>query len=116
MPKLVLQPFVENAIVHGFEKKTEGCKITVSGCREGRYLKFVVADTGTGMNEEQIAAIFEEDTKKRYSGQRVGRYAVKNVKERLELKYHDDFVLQITSEVGKGTQVLLKIPYERGEN
>lgn len=112
IPKLVLQPFVENAIVHGFEKQQENCRITVSGHREGEYIKFVVADTGAGMNEEQIAAIFEEDTKKRYSGQRVGRYAVKNVKERLTLKFQDNFVLDIASEIGKGTKVIIKIPYE----
>ncbi len=116
IPKLILQPFVENAIVHGFEKKKEGCMITISGFREGDYLKFVIADTGTGMNEEQIAAIFEEDSKKCYSGQRVGRYAVKNVKERLALKYQDNFVLDIESEPGKGTSVKIMIPYEKGEN
>ena len=115
IPKLVLQPFVENAIVHGFEKQTDCCKITVSGCKEGKYLKFVIKDTGIGMSQEQIANIFTEDVQERYSGQRVGRYAVKNVKERLQLKYHDDFVLAIESREGKGTAVTIKIPCEGGE-
>lgn len=115
IPKLVLQPFVENAIVHGFEKQMDCCKITVSGCKEDKYLKFVIKDTGIGMSQEQIANIFTEDVQKRYSGQRVGRYAVKNVKERLQLKYHDDFVLAIESREGKGTAVTIKIPCEGGE-
>lgn len=115
IPKLVLQPFVENAIVHGFEKKKEGCQIIITGKQEGEYLIFTVEDTGAGMNKEQVKGIFEEDKQKRYSGQRVGRYAVKNVKERLTLKYHEDFDLKIESEVGKGTKVVIRIPYEKEE-
>lgn len=114
IPKLVLQPFVENAIVHGFERQMSSCKVIVSGCREEDYLKFVIRDTGAGMSKEQLEGIFAEDTQKRYSGQRVGRYAVKNVKERLQLKYHDDFVLAIESQEGKGTAVTIKIPCEGG--
>lgn len=110
IPKLILQPFVENAIVHGFEKQQEGCKIRITVGIDGKYVKFTVSDTGAGMTEEQIASIFREDEKKRYSGQRVGRYAVKNVKERLTLKYHDNFLLDIKSEIGKGTQVIIQIP------
>lgn len=90
------------------------CKVIVSGCREEDYLKFVIRDTGAGMSKEQLEGIFAEDTQKRYSGQRVGRYAVKNVKERLQLKYHDDFVLEIESQEGKGTAVTIKIPCEGG--
>ena len=66
------------------------------------------------MTESQIASIFNEDTQKRYSGQRIGRYAIKNIKERLELRYKDNFVLEIKSKTGKGTDVLIKIPYDGG--
>ncbi len=114
IPKLVLQPFVENAVVHGLEKQEKDCKIKVTGYREGNYICFVVSDTGAGMTESQIASIFNEDTQKRYSGQRIGRYAIKNIKERLELRYKDNFVLEIKSKTGKGTDVLIKIPYDGG--
>lgn len=114
IPKLVLQPFVENAIVHGLEKQEKNCKIKVTGYKEGNYICFVVSDTGAGMTKSQAESIFKEDTQKRYSGQRVGRYAIKNIKERLELRYKDDFVLEIKSQPGKGTDVVIKIPYDGG--
>ena len=50
-----------------------------------------------------------------YSKVRIGRYAIKNIRERLQLKYHEDFLLDIRSDVGKGTTVILEIPYEEGD-
>ena len=116
IPKLIIQPFVENAIVHGFENVTAPCYLTVSVKAEGHFICCTVRDTGIGMNRKQIEEIFEDDTVQ-YSRQRIGRYAIKNIKERLELKYHDDFKLEITSDVGKGTVVVLMLPYEeRGKS
>lgn len=110
IPKLILQPFVENAVIHGMEKQEEACEITICGHLEDGFLKFQVRDTGAGMTEEQLAKIWEPETNKAYSGQRIGRYAIYNVKERLRLKYGDAFQLKIESKVGKGTQVTLVIP------
>ncbi len=110
IPKLILQPFVENAVIHGMEKQEKACKIKILGRREGAFLKFQVADTGVGMTKEQLDRIWEQDTDKAYSSQRIGRYAIHNVKERLRLKYGDQFKLEIESEIGKGTVVTLVIP------
>ena len=115
IPKLILQPFVENAIVHGFEKAGENCFLSVTGRKTGDYMEFRISDTGIGMTKEQIEGMFNVADAKRYSGQRVGRYAVKNIKERLELKYHGNFKLKIESEPGKGTTVILKVPLENKE-
>jgi two-component system sensor histidine kinase YesM len=43
---------------------------------------------------------------------RIGRYAIKNIRERLERRYKEDFILEIKSEVGKGTTVILELPCE----
>ncbi len=109
IPKLILQPFVENAIVHGFENVDDPCSIVVKGCRIEKGIEFVISDTGIGMNEEQIKAIFEVDDADRYRGQRIGRYAVKNVKERLSLQYHDNFELLVNSEPGEGTEIIIRL-------
>ena len=111
IPKLIVQPFVENAIVHGFENVSEPCFLTVRANQDGQSIRFEIEDTGVGMSEEQIAGIWEEEPVQ-YAKQRIGRYAIKNIKERLELKYHDDFDLEIQSSVGKGTTVILRIPME----
>lgn len=111
IPKLIVQPFVENAIVHGFENISTSCRIMVSGKKEGKMIHFEIEDTGIGMSQSQIDAIWDEKSEtKDYARQRIGRYAIKNIKERLELKYQDRFTLQIESSVGKGTKVILCIP------
>lgn len=111
IPKLVVQPFVENAIVHGFENVSNPCFLKVSAKQEGELLRFEIQDTGIGMRQDQIDEIWEEEPIQ-YAKQRIGRYAIKNIKERLQLKYHDDFSLEIQSDVGKGTTVTLIVPYE----
>ena len=115
MPKLMLQPFVENAIVHGFENVSTPCKLTVSGWREGEWIHFEIKDTGIGMRQDQIDVLWEEEPVN-YAKQRIGRYAIKNIRERLRLKYHDRYHLDIQSSVGKGTTVVLEIPVEEWEN
>lgn len=112
IPKLILQPFVENAIVHGFENITVPCYLKVTVREEKEFLYCSIQDTGIGMNQNQIAEIYEEEPVQ-YSKQRIGKYAIKNIRERLELKYQQDFKLEITSEVGKGTMVVLRIPLEK---
>lgn len=115
MPKLILQPFVENAIVHGFENVTVPCQLTVIGKKQGEFIRFEVRDTGIGMRQDQIDAIWEEK-EQQYAKQRIGRYAIKNIRERLQLKYKDNFSLEIMSQVGHGTTVVLLIPFEGDNN
>lgn len=114
IPKLILQPFVENAVVHGYEKTGAHCFIRVMGWHEGEWLIFRISDDGIGMNETQLKEIWEVPDEKRYAGQRIGRYAIRNVKERLDLMYHSNFELKIESEQGKGTCVTIKIPWKEG--
>lgn len=110
IPKLIIQPFVENAIVHGLECTDEKGVIEINGRLEAEHIVIEVKDNGVGMTEEQIKEVFNEDETKEYSSQRIGKYAIKNVKERLNLKYHDDFKLLIQSSVGIGTTVTIVIP------
>lgn len=111
MPKLVLQPFVENAVVHGFENVESPGYLTISGRKKGKRIHWEIKDNGAGMTEEQIREIWEQEPAS-YSKQRIGRYAIKNIRERLRLKYHEEYVLKIESCVGKGTTVILEFPCE----
>ena len=115
IPKLILQPFVENAIVHGFENVSTACLLTVCAERQEDYVRFVIKDDGIGMNKEQLASLWESEPAN-YSKVRIGRYAIKNIRERLQLRYHDAFHLEILSDVGKGTTVILEVPYEEGDS
>ena len=99
-------------ILHGFERDGGDCLIRVDGKREGEWIVFTVEDNGVGMSEEQLQDIWEVPDAKRYAGQRIGRYAIRNVKERLELLYGDGCTLRIESAVGRGTCVTIRIPWE----
>lgn len=112
-PKLILQPFVENSIVHGFEKGNDSFSLSIIGEASDSDMVFYVQDTGVGMSQEQIERIWKVTDDKKYANQRIGRYAIKNVKERLQLIYHEDFELSIQSKEGVGTTVMIRIPRGR---
>lgn len=110
IPKLILQPFVENAIVHGFEKTDGSYTLSITGTKEEKHMIFQIRDTGVGMSDEQMRAIWEHADTRKYASQRIGRYAIKNVKERLELIYHENHELHIESRMGQGTTVTISVP------
>lgn len=115
IPKFILQPFVENAIVHGMEKKKEGCTVTVAGKWQDDGMVFIIADTGVGMAQDQLDKIWEEDVEKMFHGQRIGSYAIKNIRERLQLAYGGAYRLDIASEEGQGTTVTIYLPVDMKE-
>lgn len=88
------------------------CKISVTGRLQNDLLCFEIIDTGIGMTQAQIDAIWENETKD-YARQRIGKYVIKNIRERLQLKYQDNFKLKIESSLGKGTKVTLCIPHQK---
>lgn len=115
IPKLILQPFVGNAVVHGIEKKDMVCTICVTAKWEGNGILFQICDTGAGMSAEQLESIWEQGSDQKFSGQRIGGYAVKNIRQRLKLVYGGAYRLDIQSEEGKGTTVTIYIPGEEKE-
>ncbi|SHK29938.1 cache domain-containing sensor histidine kinase [Hespellia stercorisuis] len=113
IPKLILQPFVENAVVHGFENSEAPCEIYVTAEQTEDGMEFVIRDTGIGMTDEQIRQIFQAESAEdaeRYKGQRIGGYAMKNVRERLELRYRGRFKLLVDSVPGEGTKITIRLP------
>lgn len=110
VPKLLLQPFVENSIIHGIEKNGSCGTVAVTIKRIGDKLNFIILDSGKGMKEEQVQNLLlkadgDVNTKKTPGG-----YAISNVNERLKLKFKDDFKLSIQSKRNKGTKVVIEIP------
>ena len=108
--KLLLQPFVENAIVHGFERKKEDGYVKITGRKKDEMLEFVIEDDGAGMSQDQVDSLLEGKEEDGYPNLRIGHYAIRNIKERLELRYGSEYVLKIISKKGKGTKVYILIP------
>lgn len=108
IPKLVLQPIVENAILHGIlGKESKAGSIVIMAWLEGRDIVFVVSDDGVGIPQEQMDKILSGDGKSE-SGSNIGIY---NTHRRLQLYYdNQDFGLTYRSTLGIGTEVEIRIP------
>ncbi|HEY5583691.1 MAG TPA: sensor histidine kinase [Ruminiclostridium sp.] len=112
IPKLILQPFVENSVLHGLEKKKKEGLIVVTGVKEGSLLKFTIEDNGMGIEPEKLEKLLlpNNDSNVETSIVSLGGYAVRNVNERLKLAYNDKCSLKISSKIGEGTLIEILVP------
>ncbi len=115
---LLIQPIVENAIVHGLESLTENGLISLSvmamDVEEDTYLMVTIADNGKGIEDDKLKELLRNvrnDQKDlAYDGRR--HIGLKNVYGRIKNQYGSMSDMTIVSEVGKGTKVILKIPID----
>lgn len=101
IPRLVLQPLVENALRHGILKKAGVGNVWLTICREDNGFRFEVRDDGVGMSEEVLGRLLL-DTGDTHS---IGLF---NIHRRL-MKYYGQGLI-ITSRTGEGTQVVFYVP------
>ena len=108
IPLIIFQPIVENAIQHGiFEKRSHNGTIIITGWIDDDTLCFLISDDGIGMTAEQIAALQLTEGQ----GNNPGGIGVYNTHRRLQLIYRStDCGLFYSSEYGKGTDVIFRIP------
>ena len=113
VPKLILQPLVENAIIHGLEERIEPGTVTLSARRKQDRVEIVISDDGVGMDEEELTlcrrGLHGEKGTRSDGKVSVGMH---NVEERLRLCSGGELGLSIESEKGKGTSVYLSLPLE----
>lgn len=105
VPKLVLQPIVENAIYHGTKSKRGIGNIIISGESQGDDILLQVKDDGAGMNEEQLAALQSSVYEDRHTG-----LGLVNVHKRIKLYCGENYGLSFDSELGRGTTVSILLP------
>lgn len=111
--KLLLQPLIENALIHGIQKRREKGSIRVYAQRMGTELTFMVEDTGVGIEPDKLneirAALSAAD-----EPVVPGSYGLRNVHRRLQLHYGSEAGLHIRSIVGEGTVITFMIPIVEG--
>jgi two-component system, sensor histidine kinase YesM len=103
VPKLFLQPIVENAIIHGFETVETGGYLKITGSIENGIRNFVVEDNGKGMTPEKNLKVMKSDE---------NSIGIKNIDKRVKLLFGEEYGLHIESQEGKGTKVCIMIPYD----
>lgn len=106
--KLMLQPIVENAIIHGIASSEHEGRVFIRIYEEHHELRIEVRDNGKGMSQEQIEALFETTTVQ--SGTRFSGMGVRNVHERIVRLYGEAYGLFLTSEPEAYTNVQIRFP------
>lgn len=106
--KIVLQPIIENAVIHGiFEREDKTGCLRIAAHRQQDDLIITVEDNGVGMDEATRVANFSADAS---SANTKGGYGVRNINARLHLAYGPEYGLFCESEIGRGTCVTIRIP------
>ncbi|MGE5614300.1 MAG: sensor histidine kinase [Bacillota bacterium] len=106
--KFMIQPIVENCIVHAFEGRNEDCVITIRIFDHNGNVRFIVSDNGVGMDENTMQNLFQKETDS--SRIKFSRIGIRNVDERIKLTFGKQYGIRYESHVGKGTSVYIDIP------
>lgn len=101
--RLILQPLVENAIVHGLERKMEDGHLSITGNLEKGMVIISVEDDGLGASEEIVLKQLNE-------GETSKAFALKNISDRLRLHFGEEYGILFHSVLGAGTKVTLRLP------
>lgn len=109
VPKLYLQPFIENAFFHAFQEKKEG-QIRIFMKRQNEDLICEVIDEGDGMTQEALEHLLVEDNHHHLTG-----IGIPNVQERIKIMYGEKYGIHIHSVYGKGTAITIRMPYHTKE-
>lgn len=109
VPPLIIQPLVENSVLHGLDNREEGAVITVDVKKMPKGARVQVCDNGAGFSAERLADIRTELAGSVHE-QESKRIGLRNVNDRLVLLYGESSVLSIESELGTGTTITFFIP------
>lgn len=114
IPKMTLQPIVENSISHGLEKKLEPGVIHLNIKSSEKKLYITLSDNGVGMSKKQLYELNEKintfSLAEVQKGTRKSGIALTNVNARIHLCYGNDYGLRIRSVEGEGTQIEITVP------
>lgn len=113
LPKLCVQPVVENAIIHGLEDKMDRGKLSIEITRLEDTVRIIVQDNGKGFNSEELDLKNVNTITDRKNGHTsIGLY---NSNKRIKLMYGEQYGINISSKPNKGTTVWIDIPADKGE-
>ena len=108
IPKITIQPLVENALYHGIKNKRGQGTITVTGKSKENGFVLYVRDNGIGMTQERLNEVRAGIQKLSYTGKEI--YGLYNVNERIRLNFGETYGISIESTYGEGTCVSISLP------
>lgn len=119
IPRLLIEPFVENAVSHGLEQKKDRGMVKVSiyeeALAEELFLHIIIEDNGVGIDHKKINEEPKEESW--YIGEISHTHTgFENTRRMLQVLYGEDYKFEIWSEKGKGTKIEIILPSEKGEH
>lgn len=108
VPKLILQPLVENALYHGIKLCDRKCMLMIQVLSHGDRLEMEVLDNGVGMDAETLTAV--RKAMEHRGENRANSYGIVNVNDRIRILAGQEYGLSLTSEKGVGTSARIVIP------
>lgn len=116
IPKMSLQPIVENAIYHGIEELAEDTTIYIKGIVQGRDCVIEITDSGKGMTEGQVQELYRKISGEiEASGGKGNGIGLKNVQDRIHINFGMKYGIEIASKLGCYTKIMVKIPMKYRE-
>ena len=112
VPRLILQPLVENCFRHGFKAGRRNCQLYVRGERREGNISLVIEDNGVGMTPNRLWEVRRRLDSRRNAADSIGVY---NVHQRIRMLYGEEYGVALDSTVGVGTVVRITLPYICGE-
>ena len=113
IPKITVQPVVENALYHGIKEKRGGGKISVTGREDGGDYIITVSDNGIGMEPDRLKEVRDGLTDSSPDSKKI--YGLYNVNQRIKLDFGDEYGLSIDSVYDEGTTVTIRLPKKSNE-
>ncbi|KHF35424.1 putative sensor-like histidine kinase [Paenibacillus sp. P1XP2] len=114
IPRMLLQPIVENAVFHGIAPKDEPGTIQIRARQEGEEIIISIADDGVGMSEERLAQIFAEEGPHHNRG--MTNIGLRHVHQTIRLYYGNEYGVSVTSELMQGTEVTITFTTLKGDH
>ena len=110
MLKMTLQPIVENAIYHGIKNKENGGSIIIKGNMDGKFLSFLISDTGVGMEAEAVTKLNERMQENKISYEECENgFGLYNVNRRIKLYCGEESGITVESQIEEGTKVHIRM-------
>ncbi|MCF2679857.1 sensor histidine kinase [Faecalicatena contorta] len=123
IPRLIIQPVVENAIFHGLEEKLEGGRVIIEVIVTEKHLIITISDNGKGIPKDELSKINArihspgnklEDAKQ--GRERNTGIALPNIHKRIQLLFGEEYGVNVYSTVGQGTDVEITVPADYGRS
>lgn len=115
IPKMSLQPIVENAIYHGIEQLAEDTTIYIKGIIEAGDCIIEITDAGKGMTREELDKLYKKISGElEASGGSGNGIGLKNVQDRIQMNFGKEYGIEIASKLDCYTKVMVRIPLQKG--